>query len=466
LSEHPSVIEQLLASRGCETPEQIRASELDRPPDDPSAAIEWMNAKHFVVRESGKTVVITEEFDPELRRRVLKRSSFEDVRKFYCNRRVVLGWDEAGKPKKAILGNYWLNHERRRQYEGIVCAPNSDPPGYYNLWQGFSVEPRQGDWSLMDTHIRENICSGDGDQYRYVRGWLAFAVQHPDTLPEVALVMRGKEGTGKGVAAREFGSLFGQHFLHLARKRNLVGNFNAHLRDAIVVFADEAFLADDQEAENVLKAMITEPEQNIERKFQDVVTTKNLIHLMVASNSDRIINASAEARRFCVLDVSDAHMQDHEYFAAIAKQMAEGGREAMLYDLLHEDLSDFNPRKFPVTAALEDQKVRSMSGVEKWWFDKLRRGRLLGQHVDWQLEILRDDLLKDYRIAMGNRRDEAQDLRNHLAKLLPSPYPRPGPRVSVNGERKRTWVLPMLADCRAHFAAMFRMSNDWPEDDE
>ena len=39
-----------------------------------------------------------------------------------------------------------------------------------------------------------------------------------------------------------------------------MGNFNAHLRDAIVVFADEAFLVDDKEAEGVLKAMITEPE--------------------------------------------------------------------------------------------------------------------------------------------------------------------------------------------------------------
>jgi site-specific recombinase XerD len=68
--------------------------------------------------------------------------------------------------------------------------------------------------------------------------------------------MRGKQGTGKGVFARGFGHLLNQHFLHLARSKHLVGNFNAHLRDAVVVFADEAFLAaDDKETEGVLKAI-------------------------------------------------------------------------------------------------------------------------------------------------------------------------------------------------------------------
>ena len=424
-----------------------------------------MNAKHFVVREGGKTVVITEEFDPELKRRVLKRSSFEDIRKFYCNRPVFLGLNEKGKRNVAPLGSHWLNDEHRRQYEGVVCAPNSDPAGYYNLWQGFSVEARQGDWSLMDTHIRENICSGNDELYRYVRGWLAFAVQRPDTLPEVALVMRGKEGTGKGVFARGFGALFGQHFLHLARKRNLVGNFNSHLRDAIVVFADEAFLADDQEAENVLKAMITEPEQNIERKFQDVVSVRNLIHLIVASNSDRIVNASAEARRFCVLDVSDRRLQDHDYFAAIMKQLGEGGREAMLYDLQHEELADFNPRRFPVTKALEDQKVRSMSPAEQWWFKRLQEGRLLPDRDGWPAEVLKDDLLQHYRASTAQRNHTTQDLRNALAEMMPAECPRNGSRVTVGTERKRTWRMPPLAECRTRFAEIFRMVEDW-EDDE
>lgn len=434
----------------------------DQAPTEAKAAIEWMNVKHFVVREAGKTVVITEEHEPVLDRRVLKRSLFEDIRNFYCNQ-FVDAVDAKGKPTKKPLGSYWLIDGRRRQYKGIICAPNGDTPGYYNLWKGFSVSPRPGDWSLMDAHIRENICAGKSELYRYVRKWLAFAVQHPDQLPEVALVLRGKQGTGKGVFTRGFGALFGQHFLHLARARHLVGNFNAHLRDAVMVFADEAFLADDKEAEGVLKAMITEPELTIERKFQDVVQSRNLIHLIVASNSERIIQAAPEERRFCVLDVGERRMQDYVYFAAILQQMEKGGREAMLHDLQHEDLSNFNLRQIPMTAALQDQKFHSMSPVEKWWLDKLQEGRLLADVEGWRTEVVREELLQDYTTAT-RQHWSSQELRNQLVKLLPPAYPQEGPRPSVDGDRKRTWVFPSLVECRGHFDKLFKADREWPED--
>jgi hypothetical protein len=41
--------------------------------------------------------------------------------------------------------------------------------------------------------------------------------------------------------------------------------------------------------------------------------------------------------------------------------MDHGGREAMLWDLMHRDISGVNLRKPPATAALWEQKVRSMS---------------------------------------------------------------------------------------------------------
>src|SRR5436190_16307692 len=35
-------------------------------PETPHEAVEWMNAKHFVVSEAGKTLVFTEEHEPAL----------------------------------------------------------------------------------------------------------------------------------------------------------------------------------------------------------------------------------------------------------------------------------------------------------------------------------------------------------------------------------------------------------------
>jgi hypothetical protein len=434
------------------------------PPTDDRRAVAWMNVKHFVASENGKIVVITEETDPVLERRVLERSSFQDLRNRYCNRWVDV-IDTEGNPKRVQLGKHWLGASNRRQFDGIVCAPQGCKANYYNLWQGFSVTPAKGDWSLMERHIKENICGKDEDVYWYVRRWLAFAVQHPGDLPEVALVMRGKEGTGKGVFARGFGALFGQHFLHLTQKRHLIGNFNSHLRDAIVVFADEAFLADDDKnAEGVLKAMITEPEHQVEAKFKDVVTCKNNVHLLLASNNDRVIKAGPEARRFCFLDVSDAHLQDSEYFEAINGQLRNGGLGAMLYDLQREDLSGFDPRQFPNTAGLEDQKVQSMDPAERWWFKKLEQGRLSDGDYGWTTEVLRENLLADYRVWARRQHDHSQDLGNFLRRVLPKDYPVNGPRVSVGDKRMRTWVLPSLDQCRRHFEDLFKFEDCWPDE--
>jgi hypothetical protein len=48
---------------------------------------------------------------------------------------------------KATLGEYWLSHPQRRQYDGIDFAPAGTAirEGCYNLFQGFAVTPRKGD---------------------------------------------------------------------------------------------------------------------------------------------------------------------------------------------------------------------------------------------------------------------------------------------------------------------------------
>lgn len=77
---------------------------------------------------------------------------------------------------------------------------------------------------------------------------------------------------------------------------------------------------------------------------------------MMASNSDWVVPASLEARRFFVLDVRDDRMDDFAYFNAIVDELDRGGYQAMLYDLLRMDLTGFNIAKFPKTAALQQQK--------------------------------------------------------------------------------------------------------------
>ncbi len=151
--------------------------------------------------------------------------------------------------------------------------------------------------------------------------------QRPVEQGEVAVVMKGCEGTGKGTLAKALMRMMGQHGLAVSNAKHLIGNFNGHLRDAVFLFCDEAFFAGDRAHVGVLKSLITEPYLTVEAKFQNAVQQPNFLHVMMASNEEWVVPASMDARRFFVLVVSEAKKNDHAYFAAIWKQMEAGGYE-------------------------------------------------------------------------------------------------------------------------------------------
>ena len=149
--------------------------------------------------------------------------------------------------------------QQRRQYDGIVYAPGAGPEntrGKLNLWAGVRMRPWKGSCELYLAHLRDNICCKVDAHYQYLLNWMAHAAQNPGRQGEVALVMQGKEGTGKGVTAKEFGRLFGAHFRHISQAGHLTGHFNAHLQQCSVLFADEAFFAGNRSHEGILKALI------------------------------------------------------------------------------------------------------------------------------------------------------------------------------------------------------------------
>jgi len=351
-----------------------RDSNLD---DDRDLAV--MNAIYAVVKVGGKTRVVELEESPTWPGcRVPVFSTIPDFCAFHAKRKKEISTEHG--TKQVGLGKWWIDHPQRRQFDRVAYLPNVNNPHVLNLWTGFAVEPKEADCGLYLTHLKENICDGDIGHYEYALNWMARAVQFPGHQGEVAIVLRGKEGTGKGVAAKEFGRLFGPHLRHVVHAKHLTGHFNAHLQHCSILFADEAFFAGDRAHESILKALITEETLLIEPKGLDPFPVRNCIHLIMSSNSDWVIPAGADARRYFVLDVGDLHMQDHAYFAAIAQQMENGGREALLHLLLNRYLAGFNIRAVPQTAALARQKQHSRRGVDRLIEIIAHDGRLPSAH--------------------------------------------------------------------------------------
>ena len=350
---------------------------IEAPPRHPlDDIIDEFNTKYAVVNEAGQAIVYQRVVDPILERSVLFRISFADLKKFYQNRPITIEVGNRSITKSAA--EWWLGHEDRRQFlEGVIFDPtNRAPDNCWNLWSGFAVTPAPGDWSLMRDHIRSVICSGVEHHSDYILNWLGRLFQLPNRQGEVALVFRGAKGVGKGIVGRWIVKAFGQHGIHIFNPIQLVGRFNLHLRDCLILFGDEAFYAGDRQHEGVLKGLITEPYLPIEGKGRDLVIVPNMLHAILASNSDWVIPASADERRYAVFDVPDTKHGNLSYFAAIEKQMENGGLAAMIYDLRARDIAQFEVRNVPATEALTIQKTLSLSSLEKWWLAVLSRGFL------------------------------------------------------------------------------------------
>lgn len=347
------------------------------------------NAQYLVVNEAGKAVILQPGFDPVLKRRRYDRMAPADLRILYLNELVQVGTDDKGNPVWKGVADVWLRHPERHQFiAGVTFDPKGKaPPGVLNLWQGYAIKPAAGDWSLMRSHIKSIICDSDPVRFGYLMGWMARMIQHPAEQGEVAVVMKGGEGTGKGTLAKALKHIIGHHSLAIANGKHLVGNFNSHLRDVVFLFADEAFFAGDRAHVGVLKSIITEPYLTVEAKYANAVEVPNYLHLMMASNEEWVVPAAMDARRFLVLEVNDTAKNNHEYFGGIWKQMEAGGYAAMLHDLLALDLSGFNVRAVPTTEGLQRQRKLSLPTTEAWWLDCLERGYVFRSRLGLEAEF-------------------------------------------------------------------------------
>lgn len=390
-----------------------------------------MNDRHAVIGNIGGKCVVIEEVDDHLKlhngqtfnRTKLTMSSFDSINQRYLNKKVKVGTTKEGADVVMPLGKYWLQHPMRRQYDTMRFMPLLDKEGVYNLWRGFAYEAIPGNCDLYLQHVKENVCGGNEMVYEYLIYWMARVIQEPATAGEVAIVLRGGKGTGKGFFARTFGKLFGRHFMHIANAKHLVGNFNAHLQDCVLLYADEAFFAGDKSHESVLKMLITEDILPIEKKGYDVEAAPNFVHLIMASNDPHVIRATGDERRYLVLDMGEGKKQNSVFFGSMLAQLENGGYEALLYYLQSIDLSEFNVRSVPQTDALQEQKLLSMGYDEEWWYRKLQDGRIFNTDEKWDRFAQTEKVTLDYTAYMDTwkqtRRGNETALGRFLSRMVP-----------------------------------------------
>ncbi len=433
-----------------------------------------MNERHCVVFD-GAVKIYTREYDAVLERFYYARYSRFDFETWYANDMITDGNTQATKSV------WWIKHPQRRQYRGLVFDPNHETEGFLNLWQGFSVRGTKCRWDAFQTLIRETICASDETLYEYTMNWLAYLIQHPGEPAETALVMRGAKGTGKGTFATAIMAMIRAHAIQVSSAHHFVGRFNAHLRDCVFLFVDEAFWAGDHASEGTLKRLITEPTLMYEGKNQNAGQGKNCISVMIASNADWVVPAGLDGeRRYVVADVDPARAGDVAFFQKVRTQLYEqDGLGGLFQFLLDRDISKWHPRQdVPQTRGLAEQKLEGLDDIEEWWLGRLQDGHLPGELDPWAdgQGVAPSALLHEHYLAeinqlnRRNRRSSQTSFSMRLRKLIPGCHT--VQRVATEKEliavdvrgRAQYMVFPTLTICRGSFDTRLGVGMEW--DDE
>jgi phage/plasmid-associated DNA primase len=313
----------------------------------------------------------------------------------------------------------------------------------------------------------------------------ALMFQRPEKQGEVAVVVPGGKGVGKGIFFNYLRKAWGQHGIYISSAKHLVGNFNAHLRDCVMLFADEAFFANDRQHESVLKGAVTDPVLAIEGKHQNVVNAPNMLHIGMASNADWVIPASHDERRYFMLDASDHRCGQKAYFAAIVAQMDAGGLAAMIHEMLHRDISSFDVRDVPQTDALAEQKKHSLDSLDRWWLAVLERGFVWRSRFgatafdNWDDVVSTELLNRSYLQWCSDNRVNYPMSRVQLGKRMTELYPAHRDKAGIwrvigeveslarfadpviKKDRPPGYKVQSLDEARAQFLEMRKISKDW-----
>lgn len=342
----------------------------------------------FIDSVGGKPMVLAKIYNEVYGRKIYEYIAPESIKTIYQNIAVESN-TKNGKDTLMALGEYWLGNLHRKTYKTTTFEPEKSPgeyvvenEKYFNMWEGLSVEPKKGNWKKTCKHIYTILCNKDPIKFKYVMRWFAYAVQYPGKPAQVALIFKGKKGTGKGVVLQAMARLFGRHGLVVANREHLTGKFNQHLEYATYLYADEAYYPGDKEVEGVLKNLITEPTLAVEAKFRGLKVSRNCLHIVMSSNSDWVIPATEDERRYFINEIDNRYAKGEShsfardvYFDYLWEEMQGEGLQALLYDLLNMDLGEWTPRKdVPVTEEMKKQIKLSLSKNKFAVFELLDHG--------------------------------------------------------------------------------------------
>lgn len=267
-----------------------------------------------------------------------------------------------------LLSAIWKNKIPMRKFETADYVPGAGevvvgPDGReaYNLWRATGVRPRSGDASVFLEHMA--YLFPDETERSFVLDYLALLVQRPGEKIHFALLIRGRQGTGKSWMGELLARMLGEENVSRPSNDVIQEKFGDWQKGAQLAVLEEVMAGKD--VINRLKSLITEPHVTIRPFHQRAFKMANRLNLICFTNHEDALPIEEDCRRWLVV-FSDAEPQSEPYYDRLWSFL-NGGGPAFVADWLSQRKISLNPKgRAPATAGKLQMHRLGLSEVEQY----------------------------------------------------------------------------------------------------
>ena len=312
---------------------------------------------------------------------------------------------DGGKVVKIPFINEWVKDPNRRQYDKRDFYPYNKnkckcPQNTFNTFTPFkrlkAVEnlPKLLNSDACDIipdgckfaedllySILMGMCEQNAEAVNHVMLTIGHMIQYPEILQETILLFKGLPGIGKNTIFEMMKALLGSKYVHNdANIKNISGDFNGLIEGKLFIMIDEVAGTEFITHKDKIKALSTSSVQTINKKGVSQYKVNHYATLMLASNQEKPVTIDNKDRRYFINQGDFKNIMEGKAEELFNPFYAGLKNENTMNEVFHYfnemDLTEFNPRKMPMTRAKKDLEEDNIKPVYRYLYDVLRKEEL------------------------------------------------------------------------------------------
>lgn len=381
---------------------------------------------------------------------ILRMMSKTNLITSYGNKRFW-GKDKKEKDRDDLCFiDAWLADDNIRSFNEIalIFPPTICPSTTFNEWRGFAVEKIKS--TPVNDYIRDGLkivhshllllANSQVDCYEFLTDWIAFLLTKPGERCNVAILIKSKEGLGKGLLFEFLSSIIGSKYCYATANPefDFFGEFNSLLHNRLLVLADEMTPALGKKYEGKLKSLITLPTIGIHYKgFSPLPNVTNYARVMMFSNEEIPIPLKDDDRRYLAIGFTGIIPPD-DYFVTLRRVFnCPIIQRAFFDEMILRKVNRKWKEDRPKTELADEIKAYSRSREVDFIIDKLKTIREEYKEDAW---FFYDDLYNGCKDEANDEVNEYKISKKAFTLKIDAFFP-PGLWTDSKREKKRVWIF-------------------------